>query len=57
MCFGCVSKNRYEEVLITRVNLTLAGTAERNLEWGGPFSRAERAIHLEGSERIGPEKF
>ena len=38
-------------------NSTLAGTAERNLEWGDPSSRAERAIHLEGSERIGPGKF
>ena len=37
--------------------LVQTGTAERNLEWGDPSSRAERAIHLEGSERIGPGKF
>ena len=35
----------------------LSGTAERNLEWGDPSSKAEGAIHLGGSERIGPGKF
>ena len=39
-----------------RGNEIKTGTAERNLEWGDPSSRAERAIHLEGSERIGPGK-
>ena len=42
---------------MTIVGMFNAVTAERNLEWGDPSSRAERAIHLEGSERIGPEKF
>ena len=34
-------------------------TAESNLEWegGGAWFRAEGAIHLERSERIGPGKF
>ena len=32
--------------------------AERNLEWGGgEWLRAEGAVHLEGSEQIGPGKF
>ena len=34
-----------------------SGTAERNLEWGDPSSKAEGAIHLGGSERIGPRNF
>ena len=43
-------QNKYHKLLT-------AGTAERNLEWGDPSLRAERAIHLEESERIGPGKF
>ena len=35
----------------------LSGTTERNLEWGNPSSKAEGAIHLGGSEQIGPGKF
>ena len=34
-----------------------SGAAESNLEWGDPSSKAEGAIHLGGSERIGPGKF
>ena len=43
------------DINLTRVEAT--GTAERNLEWGDPWSKAEGAIHLGGSERIGPGKF
>ena len=32
-------------------------TAERNLEWEGPWLRAEGAIHLEGPSGLVPENF
>ena len=58
-CSTDIVQNSYENSrhMPMRWHGYLSGTAERNLEWGGPSSRAERAIHLEGSERIGPEKF